>query len=200
MKFGFALTVALLLSPILFVGCYTQLGYDTAPRIATRGTNQIDKEKTSVEHEDDGDDQASEEHQTESDEDEGYYGRRKRTYDRFIPYYDGYHESELYPHHGYYSPYYSYYPYYSYDPYYRNYGYWNPYWYGRRSYRHNTPRYYKNRDFHHGKRRSLSHRGADSHRPSSDRPFQKMDSDSDGTSPIEENTRRRESRRFKRRH
>ena len=196
MKNGFVFTAVLLVVPILLIGCYTQLGYNTASRITHRGVSQNDEAMTPDEREDNGDDQTRIEDQTETEEDWGYYGRRKRTYDRHIPYYDGYYYSDPYPYYGYYSPYYSYYPYY------RNYGYryWDSYRYGRRHYRQPSPRYYKNRDFHHGKRRSRSHRGAESQRSSSDRPIRKMDSESSRTTPKEDNSRRRDSRRYKRRH
>ena len=193
MKLRFAITAVLLVAPIFLVGCYTQLAYNTASRITPRGTNQLDEAKTLNENEDNGDGQTGVEHQSETEE-EGYYGRRKRTYDRHIPYYDGYYFSDPYPYYGYYSPYYSYYPYY------QNYGYRNSYWYGRRRHRDYAPRYYKNRDFHQGDRRSRSHRGVDSQRSSSHRPSQKMDRELDRTSPKEDSSRHRELRRYQRRH
>ena len=195
-----AFTTALLVAPILLVGCFTQLGYDTAPRMPPRGTNQIDESETLNKHEDIEDHQASVEEESETEKDGGYYGRRKRNYDRHIPYYDGYHYSEPYPYYySYYSPYYSYYPYYSYHPYYRSYGYRNSYRYGRKHHRRYTPRYYKNRDFHHGKGRTRSHRGVGNRRSSSDRPSPKMDRESDRTTPKDGTLRRRESRRYQRR-
>ena len=194
MKLRFAITAVLLVAPIFLVGCYTQLAYNTASRITPRGTNQLDEAKTLNENEDNGDGQTGVEHQSETEEEEGYYGRRKRTYDRHIPYYDGYYFSDPYPYYGYYSPYYSYYPYY------QNYGYRNSYWYGRRHHRDYSPRYYKNRDFHQGDRRSRSHQGVDSQRSSSNRPSQKMDRELDRTSPKEDSSRHRELRRYQRRH
>ena len=102
MKLRFAITAVLLVAPIFLVGCYTQLAYNTASRITPRGTNQLDEAKTLNENEDNGDGQTGVEHQSETEE-EGYYGRRKRTYDRHIPYYDGYYFSDPYPYYGYYS-------------------------------------------------------------------------------------------------
>ena len=194
MRNKFAFTAVLLVMSILLAGCYTQLGYHAASRITPRGADQIDETKTLNEHEEDGEDQASVEPQTETVEDGGYYGHRKRTYDRHIPYYDRHYFSDPYPYYGYYSPYYPYYPYY------RDYGYWNPYRYGQRHHRYYAPRYYTNRDFHHGKRRSRSHRGADSQRSFSDRPSQKMDNESNRTSPKRDSSEPRKLRRYQRRH
>ena len=190
MKNTFVLVAALLVIPILLVGCYTQLGYYTAARTSSREADRIDKARVLNENQEGGDDYAGIERQTETEESEGYYGRRKRTYDRHIPYYDGYYFSAPYPYYGYYSAYY---------PYYRNYGYWDPYRYGQRRYRQYVPRYYKVRDFHHGKRRSRSPRGVESRRSSSDRPIRRADIESDPASPKEDSSRRRESRRYKRR-
>ena len=189
----FAFAAVLMVGATLLAGCYTQLGYDTTSRIAPRGMNKINEADTLNEREEAADDQAGVERQTEVEEDGGYYSRRARAYDRYIPYYDGYYSSDPYPYYGYYSPYYSYYPYY------RNYGYWRPYSYGRKHRSDYAPRYYKNRDFHHGKRRSRNHRGVNSRRSVSDRPIRKADSESDQTTPKENNSRRRESRSYKRR-
>lgn len=185
----FVHTAVLLVMPILLVGCYTQLGYNASSQITPRGVDQIKEAENN---------QVKIEEQTETDEDGGYYGHRKRTYDRHIPYYDGYYFSDPYPYYSYYSPYYSYYPHYSY---YRNYGYryWDSYRYGRRHYRQYSPRYYKNRDFHHGKQRSRSHRGAESQRSSSDRPSLKMDSHSERDTQNEDSSKLKDSRRYRRR-
>ena len=190
MKNTFVLVATSLVVPILLVGCYTQLGHYTVSRTGPREAGRIDDVRTLNENQEEGNDHTGIDRQTETEEDEGYYGRRGRTYDRYIPYYDGYYFSDPYPYYGYYSTYY---------PYYRNYGYWAPYRHGRRRYRQYVPRYYKNRDFHHGKKRSRSHRGVDSRRSSSDRPIRKADIESNPTSPNEDNSRRGESRMYKRR-
>ncbi len=121
-----------LLTTVAFVGCYTKLGYHDTAYLKEKRHKQIEKTGEEMEH------------VSDSDDSEGYYGRRKSTYRSSYPYvgdsywvpYAPYPRLLYYPPVYYYPPpswYYGY-GYYRYSaPYYRYYGSFYPYWgyYGR---------------------------------------------------------------------
>ena len=117
------LTLLLLLTTIIFVGCYTKLSYYEAGNLKQKEDSHVEKT----------------ENQTEADTSDGYYGHRKPTYrdsrsyvgnsywvpytPHYYSYYPHYAFSYYHPwHYGYYTPYYGYYPYRSYYPYRGYYG------------------------------------------------------------------------------
>jgi hypothetical protein len=150
---------ALLFTILMVAGCYTQLGYYEPSRPVHREASEPPEEITQPESET----EAAPE--TESEEEEGYYGRRKPGEYDYAPYYDD----------GYYVPY-APYPYYY--PAYPYFGYHSPYYpygyhYPRRYYGgyYDYPRHsYHRGDLNFGTRRSEGYRGVDSHRSSSERP------------------------------
>ena len=122
MNIKYIFTLLLLFTTIIFVGCYTKLGYYEAAKLKQKQDQQIEKTEKEIEN-------AS----------EGYYGRRKPTYrdsrsylsdsywvpytPHYYTYYPPYAYSYHYPwYYGYYTPYYGYYPYRSYYPYRGYYG------------------------------------------------------------------------------
>lgn len=139
------LTLLLLLTTIIFAGCYTKLGYYEAEHLNQKQDRQVEKTEKEIEK------------TSESATSDDYYGRRKPTYrysrshvrdsywvpytPHYYSYYPPYAYSYYHPwYYGYYTPYYGYYPYRSYYPYR---GYYGKY-HGSRVY--HTPRgTYKNK-------------------------------------------------------
>ena len=174
-----ALTIASLLIAIIFVGCYTQIGYYKPPH-PTRKTSyhrqddQHHQEETKeIEAEEEEEAQVKAEGEQSEAEDEGYYGHHNPTYGDHDLYYRPYYY-DYYPPYPYYGGYHSRYPYYGYyhDSYYSYYG--HDYPYGHHRYRYHRHHYSRPRskigDLHFGRQRSQSHRGVRSGQPSLRRP------------------------------
>ena len=163
-----------LFSTVIFIGCYTKLGYYDPAYLKEKqqeqaGTNEEKIEETTV-----------------SDaETDGYYGRRKRTHRSsysyrddsywvpYTPYPYAYYPHTYYPHPWYYG--YGYYGYHA--PYYRYYRGYYPYtgyygWYGRRSYSNIYKRGAAPREYRSEYRRSRFSRSATSTRSQSNRTQQ----------------------------
>lgn len=197
MKLQLAFGLLLLLAMVAFAGCYTQIGYPEHrlhTHVGSRSSDfdqryhgSLEKEKT----EDVSEAEGSELEHTDSEESEGYYGRRKytRRTTYAYPYRHDTHWGAYVPYpYGYYlpvMPYYSHpwygYGYYGYAPYYRYYRGYYPYngYYGRyhRSGGRYTPssrRTYKRGNLRLENRRSRSSRSVNSPTKSrSERPLRR---------------------------
>lgn len=149
-------TLLLLSTTILFIGCYTKLGYYEAGHLNHKQDSHV--EKTEIE--------------TESDTSADYSGRRKPKYRYsrsyvsdsywvpYAPHYYSHYPPYTYYHpwySGYYTPYYGYYPYRSYYSYRGYYGRYH----GSRAY-HTSRGTYKNRTVLKGHRRAQYTRSATS--------------------------------------
>lgn len=162
-------TLLLLLITIIFVGCYTKLGYYEVGHLDQKQDSHIEKT----------------EKEAESDTSDGYYGRRKpiyrhsRSYVRdsyWVPYtlhYNAYYPPYAYSYYhpwyyGYNTPYYGYYPYRSYGPYRGYYGRYR----GSRVY-HTSRGTYKNRAVLKGQRRAHYTRSVTSRNSLSERSQEK---------------------------
>ena len=172
-------SVTSLLVALIFVGCYTQIGY-YEPQRPTRQTShhRPDKNKRlETEHEQQAQVKTEEEAQIEAESEkfdeeyEGYYGRRKPTYGDYEPYYSPYYY-EYYPTHPYYGGYYSGYPYhgYRYYPYYGGSAYHYNHSGRRPRYREHSRYHSRIGNSHFGRGGSQNHRGVRSSRPASMRP------------------------------
>ena len=76
MKLRLAFTL-LLLATVAFAGCYTQVGYYASSDFDRKYHKVLDEEKT--EDHSEAELEASESEHTDTEESEGYYGRRKYT-------------------------------------------------------------------------------------------------------------------------
>lgn len=182
MKWQAIFIVSVLLALLGFTGCYTQLGYHASSdfdrryhtALADKDTEQRAERHTDIEEE------VLETEDSETETDEGYYGRRRYTRRSTYVYPDTYWGTYApYPYRYYMPvhPYYYGYPWYRYHygyaPFYRYYSGYYPYsraYSGRRyvplSRRTHTPR----RSWHPENRRSRSSRGVTAPRSRSGRP------------------------------
>lgn len=175
-----------LLAMVAFAGCYTQLGYYASSDFDGNYRTVMDGEKTE-DHSEAESDELEPEH-TDTEDSEGYYGRRKYTRRETYVYPRGYSGGywgsyPLYPYRYYMPvmPYYSYpwfygYGYYGYSPYYRYYRGYYPYtnvyrrYYGRSRYVPLSRRTYDRSDWRPENRRSRSSRSVTSPKSRSERP------------------------------
>ena len=186
MKLQFTFLLLLLLAVVAFAGCYTKLGYHASSdygRVHHTHHEGLAKEKTEAEHADEAESEESELEAADTENSEGYYGRRKRSYRTtytqpyrydtyWVPYGYAYPPVWYYP----YRPFYRYGYYYGYHaPYYRYYSGYYPY---RNVYRryHSGSRYtplsrrtYKKGNLRLDNRRSRSSRSVTSPRSRSER-------------------------------
>ena len=205
MKLQVTFVLSLLLAIVAFAGCYTQLGYQGRGLQAHVGSasSDFDREhhkhdrglaKEGAEHDSEIESEELEPEHTDTEESEGYYGRRKYTHRETYVYPRGYAGSywvpyPLYPHRYYMPvgfPYYShpwfyrYGYYYGYSPYYRYYrGYYphtNVYrrYYGRSRYIPHSRRTYDRREWRSENRRSRSSRSMTSPKSRSERPQRRI--------------------------
>ena len=127
MRLQISFALLLLLAMVAFAGCYTQLGYHASSdfgRVHHKHHEGLAKEGTEAEHAEESASEASELRAAGTEESEGYYGRRKRSYRTTY--------THPYRYDTYWSPYIAYpsyaYPpvwYYPYRPFY-----WDSYYYG----------------------------------------------------------------------
>ncbi|MDE0554173.1 MAG: hypothetical protein OXI24_08165 [Candidatus Poribacteria bacterium] len=140
MKLALVFALLLLGAMIGLTGCYTQLGYYASADFDRRYHKVLEKEKMEHDSKTESEESELEKPDDETEDSEGYYGRRKRSYRRTYSHpsrYDTYHWAPYapypyyayspvwYPFHpwfsGYYRPSYryyrSYYPSYGYHPY-----------------------------------------------------------------------------------
>jgi hypothetical protein len=163
-----ALSLTAVLVALIFVGCYTQVGYyEPSPRLAKKTSYTKSQEPSEKADKPAPTEEMEAEKEKEQAEDEGYYGQRKPTYRDYVPYYDDYYYYPTYPYDFYYAvPFYGY----GYAPYhYYHYGY---YPYGRYydHYHYHYPYRTKIGDLDVGRQRPQSYRGVGSNRPASARP------------------------------
>ena len=197
MKLQITFVLSLFLAMVAFAGCYTQLGYQGRGLQTHIGSASSDfqreyrtvleKDKTEEHAEVESEELESE--YTDTEESEGYYGRRKYTrretyvyphrhYDTYSGVYAPYPYSYYLPVMPYYSHpwFYRYGSYYGYSPYYRHYRGYYPYtnvyrrYYGRSRYVPLSRRTYNRRDWRPENRRSRSSRSVTSPKSRSERP------------------------------
>ena len=133
MKLQISFALLLLLAVVVFAGCYTQLGHHASSdlgRVHHKHYEGLAKAETETAHAEEAASEESELASADTEDSEGYYGRRKRSYRTTYtqPYRDDTHWSPYvaYPYYAY-PPvwYYPYRPFYGYSRYY--YGYHAPY-------------------------------------------------------------------------
>lgn len=110
MKLQISFALLLLLAVVAFAGCYTQLGYHASSdysRVHHKHYEGLAKEKTEAEHAEEATSEESELASADTEDSEGYYGRRKRSYRTTY--------TQPYRYNTYWSPYVAY-PYYTYPP------------------------------------------------------------------------------------
>ena len=192
MKLQVTFVLLSLLAVVAFAGCYTQLGYYAASDFDGKYRTVMDGEKMEDHAEAESEELKSE--QTDAEESEGYYGRRKYTHRETYVYPRGYAGSywapyPLYPYRYYMPvgfPYYShpwfyrYGYYYGYSPYYRYYRGYYPYanvyrrYYGGSRYAPLSRRTYDRREWRSENRRSRSSRSVTSPKSRSERPQRRI--------------------------